>query len=55
MTIRAIAAPLYDAKLWLKLVGVLMIIYGVLALIGLIFAVASFFVGDMAGLMGNMS
>jgi len=41
MTIREIAAPLYGAKMWLKLVGVLMIIYGVLAalsIIGLIVA-----------------
>ena len=109
MNIREIAGPLYSAKFWLQLVGVMMVIYGVLVaitivgiivawlpiwlgvllfqaakaveqaytsedgpsllaamgklktyftimgvltLIGLIFAVASFFLGGIAGLMG---
>ena len=41
MTVREIATPLYGAKFWLKLVGVMMIIYGVLlaiTVIGLIVA-----------------
>ena len=109
MNVREVAAPLYGAKFWLQLVGVMMIIYGVLSamtivglivawlpiwlgvllfqtanaveqaytsedepsllaamgklktyitimgiltLIGLIFAVAGFFLGGLAGLMG---
>ncbi len=41
MNIREIAAPLYGAKFWMQLVGVMMIIYGVLiaiTIVGLIFA-----------------
>lgn len=36
MNIREIAAPLYGAKFWLQLVGVMMIIYGVLSAITII-------------------
>ena len=36
MTVRDIAAPLYGAKFWLKLVGVMMIIYGVLAALSIV-------------------
>ena len=36
MNIREIAAPLYGAKFWLQLVGVMMIVYGVLTAITII-------------------
>ena len=41
MDIQALSEPLYRAKFWMKLVGVMMIIYGALAaltIIGIIFA-----------------
>ncbi len=48
MDIRSISAGLYGAKMWMKLLGVMMILYGVLTaltIIGIIFAWLPIWIG----------